>query len=122
MANLEELPMTKNDSLPSLKYTVTRSGSGSTTPNLAGFTVTIKVRKTPLTTGSTNVFTRSVTTSSGSTNGYITSATSANVLFNWSTGDWSSTGTYIAEISFASSAGKIETSPDRQTINVTAEF
>jgi len=116
--SLEDFEITKNDSLPSLQYTISRDGSGSTTPNLTNYSVSLKVREL----GSTyNNFSITVT-SSGNSNGQITYPTSGIVLFAWSTSHWSSSGTFVGEVSFASSAGKIETAPDRQLFTVKGEY
>ena len=116
--SIEDFQLTTNDSLPSLEYTLTRKGSGSTTPNLSGFTANLKVREQ----GSTsNLFSVSVT--SGSTiNGQITNPESAIMRFDWSTGNWSSAGTFIGEISFTSSGIKVETAPERQAFIISDEF
>lgn len=116
--SLEKFEITKGDSLPPIYYTISRSGSGSTTPNLTNYSVLLKVRNKS---GSTNKFTITVT-SSGNANGQITSPTSAVVRLDWSTGHWSSSGTFIGEISLQSSAGKVETVPDRQLVTVHSEF
>ncbi len=115
--SLDVFELTKNDSLPSLQYTISRSG-GSTAPNLTNYTAYLKVRGISAT---TNKFTLTVT-SSGNTQGQITGPTSATVRFDWSTGHWNSSGTYIGEVSFASSAGKVETAPDRQAFLVRPEY
>jgi len=117
MANLPSVPLTKNDSLPSLQFTIGRTGSGTTAPDLASATVTLKIRNTS---GTTNFFTKAVT-SSGGTPGAITNTSAAIVRFDWSTDNWSSTGTFIGEISITSS-GKVETAPDRISFVVSAEF
>jgi hypothetical protein len=116
--SIQDYQITVNDSLPSLEYTFTRAGSGSTTPNLSGFTATLKVREQ----GSTsNSFSISVT--SGSTaNGQITTPESGVVRFDFSTDRFSSTGTFFGEISLLSSGGKTETAPDRQAFIVRGEF
>lgn len=112
------IELTKNDSMPSLQYTVTRSCSGSTTPNLTDYSATIKVRKLG---ASTNAFTITVT-SSGNSNGQITSPTSGVLRFDWSTSHWGTTGTYLGEISLTNGAGKIETAPTIQAFNIRSEF
>lgn len=114
--SIEDYQISKNDSLPSLEYTVSRKGS--TTPNLGGFTANLKVREQ----GSTsNSFSVSVT--SGSTaDGQITDPDGGVVRFDFSTGDFSSTGTFFGEISFTSSGGKTETAPDQQSFIVRGEF
>ena len=118
MANLPSVQLTKNDSLPSLQFTIGRTGSGSTAPDLASASVSLKVRNTS---GSTNFFTLAVT-SSGGTPGAITNTSAAIVRFDWSTDSpWSSTGTFIGEISISSS-DKVETAPDRIAFIVSAEF
>ena len=122
--SIEDYQLSVNDSLPSLEYTISRKGSGSTTPNLGGFTANLKVREQ----GSTsNSFSISVT--SGSTaNGQITSigssssGASAIIRFDFSTGRFSSTGTFFGEISFLSSGGKTETALDRQAFIIRGEF
>ncbi len=116
--SLEDIEFTKNDSLPSIQYTVSRSGSGSTTPNLTNYDVSLKVRNISAT---TNKFTITVS-SSGNSNGQITNPTGGIVRFDWSTNNWGTTGTYIGEISLANSAGKVETCPDRQTFVVKGEY
>jgi len=116
--SIEDIEVTVNDSLPSIQYTITRTGSGSSTPNLQGFTVNLKVRQLATT---ANSFTISIT--SGSTaNGQITDPTGAVIRFDFSTGRWASSGTLIGEISFLSSGGKTETAPDRQLFVVDSEF
>lgn len=116
--SLSDIIFSKNDSLPSIQFTVTRSGDNSTTPNLTNYTASLKVRKKG---NSTNTFTISVT-SSGGINGQITSPASGVIRFDWTTSRWTSTGTYIGEISFQSSAGKTETCPDRQTFRISGEY
>jgi hypothetical protein len=116
--SLEDVKLAKNDSLPSLEYTLSRKGSGSTTPNLSGFTANLKVRQQGAT---TNSFSISVT--SGSTaNGQITDPESGVVRFDFSTGRFGSSGTFIGELSFLSSGGKTETAPDSQSFIVRGEF
>jgi len=116
--SLDEVRITVNDSLPSIEYTISRTGSGSTTPNLSGFTANLKVREVGTT---ANSFTISIT--SGSTaNGQITNPTGAVIRFDFSTSNFSSSGTSIGEISFESAAGKTETAPDRQLFVVDSEF
>ena len=117
MANLKRIAVTQNDSLPSLEYTVSRSGTNSTTPDLSGYTATLKVR---LSTGTTNSFSLAVT-SSGGTPGQITNTSAAVVRFDFTTTSWASTGTFLGEVSFTSS-GKTETAPDRQLFTVQPEF
>ncbi len=116
--SIEDYQLSVNDSLPSLKYRLSRKGSGSTTPNLSGFTANLKVREQ----GSTsNSFSISVT--SGSTaSGQITDPTGGVVRFDFSTERFSSTGTFFGEISFESSGGKTETAPDRQSFIIRGEF
>jgi len=116
--SLEDFQLTENDSLPSLEYTVSRSGSGSTTPNLTDFTVSLKVSSVAST---SNKFTLSVT-SSGGDDGQITTPESGVVQFDWSTDNWSSSGTFVGEVSFENAAGKVETAPNRQTFVVKSEF
>jgi len=124
MANLEDFQISVSDSLPSIEYTVTRSGSGSTTPNLEGFTANFKVRQQATT---SNSFTLAVTSSGGS-DGQITSigssssGASAIVQFDFSTGRFSSTGTFFGEISFVNASNKTETAPDRQAIIIRGDF
>lgn len=116
--SIEQIQLTKNDSLPSIQYTISRSGSNSTTPNLEGFTANLKIREQS---ASTNTFTLAVT-SSGGDDGQITSTTGAVVRFDFSTGRWPTTGTFSGEVSLESSAGKIETAPDRQAFIVRGEL
>ena len=116
--SIEDFQITVNDSLPSLQYTLSRSGSGSTTPNLADCTATIKVRQQGTT---ANSFSISVT--SGSTvNGQITDPENGVFRFDFSTGNFSSTGTFFGEMSFENAAGKVETAPDRQSFIIRGEF
>ena len=116
MSNLEDVQITKDDSLPSLEYTLTRKGS--TTPNIEGFTATLSVWQQNTT---TNDFTISIT--SGSTvNGQITDPDAGVMRFDFSTGRFASTGTFFGKISLADSAGKVETAPDRQAIIVRGSF
>ena len=124
MSNIEEFQIRVNDSAPNLTYTITRSGSGSTTPNLAGFTANYKVREQ----GSTsNSFVLAVT-SSGGDDGQITSigsssvGASAKILFQFSTGRFSSSGTFFAETSLISASDKVESAPDLQSIIIREEF
>ena len=114
--SLDDIVLSKNDSLPSLQYSTTRPNS--TSPNLAGFISYLKVRQVGST---TNLFTLTVT-SSGSGEGQITSTSSGVVRFDFSTGNWPSTGTFKGEISFESAAGKTETAPDCQSFIVKGEF
>ena len=118
MSNLEEVQLTKDDSLPSLEYTLTRKGSGSTTPNLGGFTATLSVWQQGTT---TNDFTISVTSGS-TTNGQITDPDAGVMRFDFSTGRFDSTGTFFGKISLSSSAGNVETAPDRQSFIVRGSF
>jgi len=116
--SLAPYQLTVNDSLPSVQYTLSRSGSGSTTPNLEGCTANLKVRKIGAT---TNSFSISVT--SGSTvDGQITDADAGVLRFDFSTDKFSSSGTFEGEISFTNAAGKTETAPDRQLFTVHSEF
>ena len=116
--SIQDIQLTVNDSLPSVEYTITRSGSGSTAPNLTGFTVFHKVREQGTT---SNSFTLTVT-SSGGDDGQITSTTTPVVRFDFSTGRWSSSGTFFGETSFQSAGDKTETAPDRQAYIVRGEF
>ena len=116
MSNLEEVQLTKDDSLPSLEYTLTRKDS--TTPNISKFTATLSVWQQGTT---TNDFTLSIT--SGSTaNGQITDPEAGVMRFDFSTGRFSSTGTFFGKISLSSSGGKVETAPDRQSFIVRGSF
>ena len=116
--SIQDIQLTVNDSLPNTEYTVSRSGSGSTTPNLSGFTATMNVYEQGST---TNTFSQSIT--SGSTaNGQITDPEAGVIRFDYSTGRFSSSGTFFGKISFLSAGGKTETAPDRQTFIVRGKF
>ena len=112
---LEDFHITVNDSFPSLEYTLSRTGSS--VPNLTDWTANLKVRGVAST---SNLFSIAVT-SSGGDDGQITSTSSGVIKFDWSTGSWSSTGTFIGEISLTSS-GQTETIHDRQAFIVESEF
>jgi hypothetical protein len=116
----ETIKLTENDTLPSITITVSRSGTGSTTPNLTNHTAYMKVRKQG---NSTNKFTLAVT-SSGNDDGQITYPTSGIVRFDWTgtTDRWNTTGIFLGEASFASSAGYVETCPDKLTFIVASEY
>jgi len=116
--SIQNYEITVNDSLPSLQYTLSRSGSGSTTPNLEGCTATLKVRELDST---SNSFSISITTGS-TVNGQITDPTGGVFRFDFSTDKFPSSGTSVGEISFANSAGKVETAPDRQLFVIDSEF
>jgi len=122
--SIEDFQIRVNDSLPSIEYTVTRSGSGSTTPNLEGFTANFKVRQQGTT---SNSFTLAVT-SSGGDDGQITSIGSsssgaaAKLEFNFSTGRFNSSGTFFSEISLINASDKVESAPDLQSIIIRGEF
>ena len=118
MSNLEEVQLTKDDSLPSLEYTLTRKGSGSTTPNISKFTATLSVWQQGTTTNDFSIAVTSGTT----TNGQIPDPDAGVVRFDFSTDRFSSTGTFFGKISFSSSGGKVETAPDRQSFIVRGSF
>lgn len=112
---LKDLKLAVNDSLPSRQFTVTRSNS--TVPNLSGFTANLKVREKGST---TNSFTLAIT-SGATAQGQITNPTGGIIRFDFSTDLFSSSGTFIGEISFSSS-NKDETAEDCQSFIVRGEF
>lgn len=115
---LEDIEFTKNDTLPSYTWTLYRTGSTSTPFNLTNYSVALKVRSQS---GSTNKFTKTVT-NVASTDGAISNSTGGQVRFDWVSGNWNTTGTYIGEFSIINASSKVETVPDRQTFLVKSEY
>ena len=116
-AGLEDFYLTVNDSLPSLEYTLSRADS--TGPNLKNKTANLKVRQLDST---SNLFDISIVSSCATSAGQITSDSSSVIQYDWTTGSWPSSGSFIGEISITSSSGRIETATDRQTFIVENEF
>ena len=102
------IQMTKNDTGPSLVFTIKRAG---TVVNLTGATVRVTGRKGGAT---SNKFQRNATLSGTPTDGQCT--------FAWIAADLDFTGMLALEIQITHSGGAIETAPSPIQIKVGDEY